>query len=315
MNLSFEAIDALRRIVGTVSTDIFAKIPPKPDEHYRHKKKHRVKHFNNDFANDPLNGRMPAYRFVDNGNCLRIFCGSEWAYFDIRNVRVRAYESLEFTDPVLLNKEVEEVVVKTWVNNSDTKEKQTLKKTKSYSRTETQMTAMDLGIQITQSMRSKVGGGVPGIGEAEVETGLEIQTHFSHHFERSKSETTGTEETQEEHYTVPKWTKTTLLRTESVSDFERTAIATGILDASMWICSDSDFGFTVDSFVDLARIIRGGHGHDVDWHVQNYFNERHFQDYELDFTPLKMTVVDPIRYRNVASSEIERTDTPLATGD
>ena len=311
MDLSFETIDALREVVGKISTDVFAKLPPKRPEKYRHKGKNRIGYHNNDFANDPLNGRMPSYRMVDGGKCLRIFCGSEYAFFDLRNVRLREIQNLEYGDPVIVDKNVNPVTVKSWSNNSDTSEEHKLTTRKSYSRSETKTTATGFSLQITQSLKTKVGGGIEGIAEAEVETGLEIQSNFEQRFEKSQSKQSSTEETEEQTYIVPPRTKTTLLREEGISDYHQTVRMTGILDASMWIGSHNDFWFPIESFVDLQRVIRGGSADGVDWHIANCFRERKFQKYEIDFSPLHMTVEDVLHFRNVQSSEIERTDTPL----
>ena len=110
MDLTFETIDAFRLMVGKVDTDIFAKIPPKPGRN------------NNDFADSPQNGRMPDYDYVENGNKLRIFCGSEWAFFTISDVYIRDIESVVFKDPVITNQKTDSIVVDSWANNGSTEE-------------------------------------------------------------------------------------------------------------------------------------------------------------------------------------------------
>ena len=304
MDLSFETIDAFRAVVGKISTDVFAKIPPKPNTK-------RSRH-NNDFANDPLNGRLPSYDFVDGGETLRIFCGSEYAVFCLSDIRIREIESIEYGDPMIINKNVDSVVVKSWLNNSGTTEEHKLTTKKAFSRTETRASATAFALEITQSLRTKIGGGVKGIGEAEVETGLQVKTNFEQRFETSKTTSSSEEETEEQTYTVGPFTKTTLLREEGMSDYEQKVTTTGILDARMWIDSHYDFGFNVDSFVSLDRLVKGGSAPNVDWYIQKYFAERHFQNYVIDFSPLKVTVEDILNFRNVQSSELERTDTPIA---
>ena len=318
MDLSFETIDAFRELAGKISTDIFAKIPARPDEHYRHKGHNRVTHHDNNFADNPLNGRMPTYEMADNGNVLRIYCGSEWARFHLRDIRLREVKAIEYDDPSIVDKNVNPVTVKSWTNNSDTEETHKLTSKKSFSRMETKASASAFALQITNSLQTKVGGGIPGVGDAEVKTGLEIKTNFEHRFEKSKSEESSTEETEEQSYTVPPRTKTALIRQEGTSDYHQTVRMTGVLDATVRIESQGDWVFTVQSFLDLENMIRGGNPDKVDRHaignVAKYFSERHFQDYRIDFSPIEMTVENVLHYRNVQSSSIERTDTPVSKG-
>ena len=311
MDLSFETIDALRQVVGKISTDIFAKLPVKPEQHYRHKGKGRIKYYDNNFADDPLNGRMPNYNFVDNGNCLRIFCGSASAFFDLRDVRVREVKDIVYESPTLIDKDINPVHVKTWRNNSDTTETHKLSAKKASLKSETRTTDTGFALEIIQSLQTKIGGGLKGIADAEVQTGLQIKTNFDHRFGTSKTSEESEEASEEQTYKVPPRTKTTLLREEGVSNYEQRVKMTGVLDASLWISSQDDFGFPVNSFVDLQRIIRGGSADGVDWHVSNCFKSRQYQNYEIDFTLLHMTVEKVLPYRDVQSSEIDRTDTPL----
>ena len=303
MNLSFETIDAFRHMAAKVATEVLAKIPPKQERGRRH---------NNDFAESPLKpGQMPDYRFINGGKTLAIYCGSQYALIGIENVRIREIESIIFHDPVLLNKKSESVSVKSWSNAGDTEETHVLTSKKATSKTIVETSATEFGMKITQSLRTTVSGGIPGVGEAEVQTGLDIESHFNQEFGKSVSKSSEESETEEKTYKVPAWTKTTLKRDDGTSDYAQCVETTGILEANLWIDSDNDFGFPVDSFVALERIIRGGHAEGVDWWVADYFKQRHFQDYVMDYDPLKLTVKETINVRNLKSSEIERTDTPI----
>lgn len=302
MDLSFETIDALRAMVGKVSTEVFAKIPPKQERGRRH---------DNNFQDDPLNGRMPDYHFADGGDTLVVQCGSQWANFYLKDVRIRSIDSIVFSEPVLTNRKTESINVKSWSNAGDTKETHVLTTKKSTNKTIVETSATEFGTKITQSLRTKVSGGIPGVGEAEVETGLDIESHFNQQFGKSVSKSTEESEMEEKTYRISPWTKTTLKREEGTSDYQRTVKTTGILEASLYIESHGDFYFPVDSFVALERIIKGGHANDVDWHIANYFKQRHFQNYVMDYSPLHLTVEETINVRNIQSSEIERIDTPL----
>ncbi|MDE0398883.1 MAG: hypothetical protein OXL96_13895 [Candidatus Poribacteria bacterium] len=309
MDLSFETIDACRAITGKITTDVFSKIPPKPTEHWKHKGKHRTTPHDNNFQDAPLNGQLPGYDFVDGH--LRTFHGSQWGIVVLKDVRVREIESVEFSEPELLNRTVESINVKTWSNAGNTKETHKITTKKASSKTIIETSATEIGVQITQSLRTKLGGGIKGIGEGEVTTGLDIQTHFKKNFGTEVTTSSSEEETEEKTYIVEPWTRVVLKREEGTSDYRQIIKTTGIIDATVWIESHGDFGFEVDSFLTLERIIRGGYADNVDPYILQYFAERHFQAYQIDFSPLRQTVEVPIHLRNVRSSQIERIDTPI----
>ena len=110
---------------------------------------------------------------------------------------------------------------------------------------------------------------------------------------------------------MPPYTKTTLTIKKGVSDYRQDVITTGILDGDIWLGSDHDFWFNAGSFQDLERMIRGGSAPDADEFIARYFQQRHFQSYQMDYPALNITVESVFKYRNIQSSEIEKTDVKL----
>ena len=310
MDLSFSTIDSLRLVARTLANDVFKHVPAP--------KSHSGRRFNNDFAQFPVDtNTLPSYDFPSD-NELRVFCGSEYARITFSDVRLREIEDVDFGQPVVTNKKTKNITIKSWTNVSDDEEEHTITIRKAFSRTETTASATAFGTQITQSLETKIGGSIPGFADAEVTTGLQIQSHFNQTFEKSKEKTDEEEFTEERTFKIKPNTKTTLKREESTSDYTQEVTATGILDAAITIDSDWDFSAKAASFSQLQRLIQGGYvpGAKIDGHINNthlidFFRQRRFQNYKIDLAPLNVTVTNTLEYRNISGTDSERVDTPI----
>lgn len=313
MEISVEVIDGFRKVARNLANDVISKIPAKPDEHYVHhihgKAHHRVGHHNNDFAGFPLGENLPDYEIKDGQ--LLCYCGSHWGVIRFSRFRMREITELKFSSPARSDQHITPVTVKSWVNDSDTPLDYTYKDSKSQSKSESYTSNKELGVEIAYSLTSKVGGGIEGIGEAEIESKYEFKTNFSQRFEKSKTTTTTEEESEELSITVPKMTRTSLIRKKTISDWSQTVKTTGVLDAVIHIGSDGDFGFEFDSLKELENYIRSG-GAEKDWMADKYFRERHHQNYGIDLSPLHVTVEDDFTYRDIEVSDLERHDEKLS---
>lgn len=315
MEISVDVIDGCRTVARNLANDVISKIPPKPDEHYVHhihgKAHHRTTHHNNDFTDHLLGNNLPDYKMQN--DALVCMCGSVYAVIAFSKFRMREITKLAFSDPAKTDGTVTPVVVKCWTNNSKTEEHYQWKKSEKHSKKETYTSNTELGIEITYGLQTKVGGGVEGIGEAEVESSYEFKTNFTQRFEKSKETTTTEKESEDLAITVPAMTQTTLTRNKTISDWHQVVTTTGILDACVRISSDGDFGMQFESIEELQTYIQGG-GIQKDWKSDRFFAQRHFQEYEIDLTPLQMTVKTPFTYRDVEVSDIIRNDKSLDNG-
>lgn len=327
MNLSTKTIDAFRKAFAQITHDVIVRIPGPPNYGYVHhihgKAHHLMTHYNNDFADYPLHGQLPTYAYVNNSPqdsspALRLYMGSQWAYFDIRNVRMRAVEKLQFGDPVITSKSTSKVALKTWINSSDSTEVHDLKETKTGRHRHLNGTEKDFAEKISTKIKEKVGGGIEGIAEAEVETEYGFETAFEQHFS-SEDETETTEEKSESTiYHVDPYTQTTILQEEGIADYEQKITTKGILDCSFWFISDSDWAIYVPSMEAFEQWIQGGtldtskiHMGDGEQWILKYLTERHFEDYKIDYTPLHVEILETVSFRDTNYGKITRTDVEL----
>jgi len=315
MEISVDVIDACRTVARNLANDVISKIPAKPDEHYVHhihgKAHHRTTYHNNDFIDHPLADHLPDYKIQNNS--LVCLCGSVYAVIEFSKLRMREITKLAFSDPAKTDGTMTPVVVKSWTNKSNTTEHYLWQKSKEHSKTETYTSSTELGVEITYGLQTKVGGGIEGVAEAEVESSYEFKTNFTQRFEKSKETTTTEKESEDLSITVPPMTQTSLARNKTISDWHQVVTTTGILDANIRISSDGDFGMQFESLEELQTYIQGG-GIQKDWMADKYFAQRHFQHYEIDTSPLQMTVKTPFTYRDVEVSDIIRNDKPLGEG-
>lgn len=313
MELSVEVIDGFRKVARNLANDVIIHIPAPPDEHYVHhihgKAHHRTTHHNNDFHVHPLGINLPDYKIKSDG-WLDTYCGSTYAKIAFTDIRMRKITALKFSDPAKTDGHVTPVVVKSWTNAGDTKQKYEWKHTKSKSKSETYTSSTELGVEIAYALRTKVGGGVEGIGEAEIESEWSFKSNFTQRFEKSKTTTTTEEDSETLKFDVPSMTMTSLIRNKTMSDWHQTVTTTGVLDARIVIVSDNDFSFGFDSLAQLEDYIRGG-GASKNKLTDNYFRQRHHQNYVIDLSSLHMTVETPFTYRDVSVSDIIRKDQPI----
>lgn len=312
MNISVDVIDGCRAIARNLANDVISKIPSKPDEHYVHhihgKAHHRTTHHNNDFTDHLLGNTLPDYKI--DGDRLVCFCGSVYAVISFSKLRMREITKLAFSDPAKTDGTMTPVVVKTWTNHSKTDAHYMWQKSKEHSKTEIYTSSTELGVEITYGLQTKVGGGIEGVGEAEIESSYEFKTNFTQRFEKTKETTTTEKESEDLSITVPPMTRTSLTRNKTISDWHQVVTTTGVLDANVHIGSEGDFGMEFESLEELQTYIQGG-GIQKDWMSDKFFAQREFQHYEIDLNPLQMTVQTPFSYRDVEVSDVIRNDKPL----
>lgn len=314
MNLSTSTIDAFRKVFAQITKDVLVNIPPPPDVHYVHhihgKAHHMTTHYNNDFHDFPLSaGQLPTYEYI-NGQ-LRLYMGSKWGIIDIKDVRMRAVENVQFSDPALKNKTTHKVAVKTWTNASDSPSTHDLKKSKTGVTRQVNTTAKDFSQKVSAKIKETVGGGIEGIAEAEVETEYGFETAFEEHFSTEKETSTTEEESESVIYHVDPWTKTTVLQEEGIADYEQTVTTKGILDCSFRFSSDGDFSGDMPSLEAFEQWVQGGTLDGARRYISDFFAQRHFADYKIDYTPLKVEIQETVSFRDTSYGNLTRTDSKL----
>ena len=319
MNLSVKSIDAFRRFFGQINHDVLTQIPPPPNYSYTHSKHghkhHYMTHYNNDFADHPLHGQLPTYHQEDSNLVLEF--GSRWAKIIITSVRMRNLKEIQFGDPVILNTSTSKLTLETWKNNSDTTEIHDLGITKIKNKRELSGTTEDYENRFTQKIKRELGVGIEGIIDAKGELELGFEQSFSKHF-TNEIETTDTEEkTEKTIYHVEPHTQTSVFRKQGFSDGEQTLRQTGILDCSFRFFSDSDWDVPLPSIQVFEQWVKGGtldgdfnKGDGESW-LLKYFSERHFENYNFDYTALDVDITETVDYRDIEYSEVLRDDTPL----
>lgn len=320
MNLSRKTIDALRKFFAQLAHDIFVVIPGPPNYPYTHSKHghkhHLMTHYNNDFALHPLHGQLPTYHQDADGNLILEF-GSQYAKIIIDSVRMRDLKELQIGDPVILSTASSKLTLETWSNSSDSVETHELGITKVKNRRELHGTAQDYEKRFTEKIEREFGVGVEGIIDAKGKLEVGFEQSFAEHF-TTELETTDTEEkTEKTFYHVNPHTQTSVFRKQGISDGEQTLHQEGVLDCSFRFFSDSDWDVSISSIQAFEQWVKGG-TLDTDSHIGDgeqwllkYFSERHFENYNFDYSPLKVDITETVDYRDIEYSEVQRNDTPL----
>ena len=309
MGYSVEVIDGFRAVARNITMDVLRNVPPRPPEHWRHKGKNRVTYHDNNFADNPIPANtLPTYEVGEDK--IRVFCGSKWAIMDFTNVRMKKIKSIEFSDPVKTNEVGQPVRVAQWRNSSDEDMPYSFKHAKESNKTECFTSSSELSLEIEYSLRTQVGGSV-GIADVEMESQYTFRTSFTQRFESQKSKSDTVTDEEESSIVVPAWTKTSLMEKKTQTDWYQTITTTGTLDANVFISSDGDFGLEFASLHEMEQYFQGG-GPPQRWGIINeYFGNRNHVNYQIDTTPLDMTVEREFRYRDVTVSDVDRVDTPL----
>ncbi|MDE0087694.1 MAG: hypothetical protein OXU23_18370 [Candidatus Poribacteria bacterium] len=327
MNLSVGTIDAFRKAFAQNVHDVWVRVPPPENYSYRHhihgKVHHRMTHYNNDFQLHPLHGQLPTYRQLQGtpqspDPCIRLEFGTQYAWIDIRNVRMRDVQKLDFGEPVILNTSKSRVAVETWINSSDTVETHDLRLTNIKNERHLRGTVEDHETNFTQKIEREVGIGIEGILDAKGKLEIGFAESFAKHFTEETEQTDTEERAENQLFKVNPHTQTSVFREQGISDAERTLSVKGILDCSFWLSSDNDWLLYFPSIETMEQWIQGGTLDsskftmgDGENSLYKYFSERRFENYQFDYSPLEIEVKDVVDYRDVSYSKVTRTDTPI----
>ena len=259
----------------------------------------------NKFSINALDANLPSYEISDDK--LICYCGSPQAQIIFSEIVPSRILSLEVDPPVIFNQHNTSTELRKWRNAGKTSLPVSFEYTTEKRKTE----SLDISTEIGLSIRSKVSGGYGGI-QAEVEAQLQAKLGITSKTEKELKET----QKQTLNLEVPRWTETSLMQTQSVSDVKQMVRTKCLLDAKVTFNSDDDWAKSFDSLHELILYIRGGGGgqNNSAQLLDEHMATRAFQDFDINMEPLQLTLENERVYRDTKTGEASRVDTNIKHG-
>lgn len=294
MQLDLDVIDGLRKIARQAGNTLYWA--PNRENH-RHK-----------FNVNPLNNRMPDYDFrrdpVFEEQVLACYCGDYNARILFRNIVPSKILEVEVEQPVTFNEQETGIELDKWRNAGSTPMCVNYTETKKKTVTE----SLNIAAEIATEIRSKVSGGNPAVLQAEVEAKISMKLGIKYGKETKSEQSDG----QKIQIQVPPWTYTTLTQKHGVSDVRQRITTHCELDAEVSFVSTNDFRRDFTSIKALQLYFNGGGGgYQNAEAIDRFYHTRRYADFEFEMEHLNLTIVSDRIYRNVATGDTVRVDSPI----
>lgn len=293
LQLDLGIVDGLREIARQAS-NVINKVP-------------RHGNVENMFGWNPLNSNMPTYVFSDEHG-LVCRCGNDHSEIIFKNIVPSKILDMEIGQPVTFNEQETGVELDKWRNAGSTP--MCVNYTESKKKTVTE--SLNIAAEIATEIRSKVSGGNPATIQAEVEAKISMKLGIKYGKETKTEQADG----QKIDLAIPPWTYTTLTQKHGVSDVRQRITTHCELEAEVLINSRGHWCRSFPSIRSLQLYLNGGGGGTDPggqmWVADQYFVRRNHSDFEFDTSSLNLTITNDRIYRNVATGDIIRVDSPIA---
>ena len=250
-----------------------------------------------------MNANLPPYHI---GDTLRCLCPSEHAVIEFSGIQPVDIVSIEVGAPIRFNEHETSVSLKTWNNAGSTPMPQSWNAEEEEKVTE----ARDILTEISTSLKAKIGGGTPTF-QASLEA--ELSAKLGINLKRQEERRVLNQEKMD--LEVPPWTSTSLTQRQSIADVRQTIKMRCVIDAGIKLISQGETRWVkdFDSLGHFQTYLRGGGGgRDENADALNRIaNTRQFQEFEIGWDRLELTIKNERISRNVKTGEIDRKDTPI----
>jgi len=281
MQLSLDIIDAFRSMSHTIAF-MFMEI-----------------HISaNSFSSKPIL-LMPNYKMTDD-ELICYFGDNEIGFSNVIPSKILA---IEVDAPIILREDVEDIQLKTWNNSGSTPENYTHR----YLEEETTTESLDIASEIGMAIKAKVGGSYAGFS-AELESQLSAKLGITH---KSQTEIHHSDE-ETLSIVVPPYKSVSLTQKHSVTDFKQKVATTCEIDANVRIKDNglAPWEKKLGSLRELQLYFQGGGGGTGDntEALDAFMTKRLFSGFELPYQRTQFTIERERIYRNVKTSETNRTE-------